>query len=184
MVKKKPNISKLLSFIQFFSIGGAAILFFIIIWFPAYERTKQGIEISKQRFIFRRMKERFNYKENLPDDFKEVLLNIYKEDNLTNDVMKFYDQTMYNPEAWGKSGKILLYKYILGSYCVTFGDGSIAILTHWKNNFQREYDKFQYLQGVSGVAALPVFLISIFLIIVFCVTLTVSVILKKWYSTS
>jgi hypothetical protein len=38
----------------------------------------------------------------------------------------------YNPDAWRKSGRILLWYQLGYSYGVTFGDGNQAILIYWK----------------------------------------------------
>ena len=39
----------------------------------------------------------------------------------------------YYPDAWNKPGRILLRSSVLNSYVITFGDGSIAMLTYWES---------------------------------------------------
>ena len=69
-----------------------------------------------------------NYHRNSPtQDFPELrLMHITGKEHYLKDTRNFY-----YPDSWDKPGHILLKRKYGNFYCLTFGDGSRAVVTHW-----------------------------------------------------
>jgi len=94
----------------------------------------------------------------------------------------------YYPDAWKKPGKIIFQSSVLGSYVVTFGDGSRAVLSRYYDYPEHQPDqplkinksagKYR-LQGRGFLGTVPVLVLLVFLLVTFIILAIVERVMKK-----
>jgi type II secretory pathway pseudopilin PulG len=126
-----------LVFIKGFILG--CILFLLVIgsYYGTYRRVQEGQVLVTHRAIIRALKEHIASQKRLPTTLSELyLLESSEQNRIGSDLTWIPDQIehrglTYDPNAWEKAGRILLHSYTCGSYVVTFGDESQAVLSDY-----------------------------------------------------
>jgi len=123
---------KRLVLIQTF-IAAWILLLIVGVFYSAYRLAKQGSCFVSHEVIFVTLKEHIESGGEIPSNLSELTSSKYIHykrrlvcSNTVSYEEKYYDLKCY-PNAWNKPGKILLRSSVLGSYVVTFGDGSSSL---------------------------------------------------------
>jgi len=184
---------KWLAFIKCFLAAG--ILSFVIIgnYCGPYVVVKQGQSVVRQDFILRVLKTHIASGGQLPMNVAELGSMECTLGGQTEKIPGILSLETsrygfkYYPEAWNKPGRILLQSLVCGSYVVTFGDGSTAILSHWTSNAdgnrQNEESFIENelsLRSYGGCwSTLPVKILFVSLLASFVITVIAGRVIKK-----
>lgn len=86
----------------------------------------------------------------------------------------------YYPDAWKKPGRILLQSLVCGSYVITFGDGSRAIVSYWDYKpYEKKPEDVYLLHSMGAFSTLPVLVFFILLIVSLVTVLIVERVIKR-----
>jgi len=119
-------------------ILGCALFFFLVdgCYYKTYARIKEGECFVTHHFIINAIKNRLSSGGGVPATLSEQSVMDSFDDPEQNLLATVRHQTQrrslkYYADAWDKPGRVLLRSSACGSYAVTFGDGSHAVLSYW-----------------------------------------------------
>ena len=138
-------------------IGGLA--------YGSYITTVESACLVRQIIITTALREHTKSNGALPENLSELGFDNKKRK------MKYY------PDAWNKPGKILLISSGVGSYIVTFGDGSRAVLISYDAPSSDEFGHRLRSRNILG--GLAIFILLIVLILSFFTTFIIEHLIRK-----
>jgi len=174
-----------LALIKIFIAAWLLLLLIDSIGFKAYMSTLQGRCLVGHELIIKAIEKHISSGEHIPVNLSELasLEFVSKAERFsiapTISTLKKRYELKYYPEAWRQPGRIFLQSSVCGSYVVTFGSGSQAVLSHWcyeleenlSDKISLSRDEYR-LQARGAYATLPaavfytLLILSLFLIVV------------------
>jgi hypothetical protein len=117
-------------------LGFALLLFLMGNYYGTYARVKEKECFVAHLFIMRALENHLSSGNEVPATLSEQSLMKFSDDqkqSLLSTVRHYTERRSlkYYADAWGKPGRVLLRSSVCGSYAVTFGDGSRAVLSYW-----------------------------------------------------
>ncbi|MCP4259575.1 MAG: hypothetical protein GY774_19000 [Planctomycetes bacterium] len=165
-------------------LGCALLLFVIGNYYGSYARIKESECFVAHEYILMAIKKRLNSGDGVPATLSEQSVMNSFDDPEQNLLATVRHQTQrrsleYYADAWGKPGRVLLRSSVCGSYAVTFGDGSRAVLSFWNEepteadpNEAKAIEKGLYFHApgpwspTSGILVLLVLALCFFAILI------------------
>ena len=136
--------------------------------FVGHALSLQGQCMVQHEVILNELTDRFNADSEVPKELSYLDPPLLPE--------KIQHNLKYDSSAWHKSGKILLHSKIFNSHVITFGDGTVAILSHWDDKAEGMNRRL----GRSGpFGPYPVALITKLIAVFFVLIVISERILKK-----
>lgn len=143
-------------------LGCALLLLVIGNYYGSYARIKEGECFVAHHFIMNAIKKCLSSGGEVPAILSEQSSMKFSDDQEQSLLTIVHHETekrslKYYADAWGKPGRVLLRSSVCGSYAVTFGDGSRAVLSYWhKGPVETEPNEIRTIkEGISFVAPGP-----------------------------
>ena len=181
-----------LVFIKGFTVGCVLALFITGSFYSTYARVAEGECMVRHLTIMSALKEHVDSRGQIPGDVSKLALLEYtsgmQRQKLSPTISwkEKRQDLRYYPDAWGKPGRIILRSTACGSYVVTFGNGSLAVISYWdykpeenqqdQVNASREDYHFR-APGVYGT--LPWIVSFVLLIVLFFITTILERVIKR-----
>lgn len=188
--EKRP---KRLVFIKGLIAGSILSLIILGSYCGSYAVVKQGQCMVRHSAIMTALKEHISSGGQIPQNLSELVLLEYTgtgQRRSLSSVLGFGKERRdlkYYPDAWNRPGEILLQNSVLGSYVVTFGDGSLAVLSYyWDRQPRKELinegglgNEEHYLRSRGAHGTLPVVALFVLLVVSFFIIVIAERIIKR-----
>ena len=191
MVNAAKKWSKMVGSIKVF-IGGWILLILLGLVYKGYVNTEKNGSIVRHIIIRRALEDHVNRGGEILQSLSEIDKLQYtsgNEEHSLDSTVSFEranNDFRYYPAAWNRPGEILLQSSVLGSYVVTFGDGSLAVLSYWDRQPRKELinegglgNEEHYLRSRCALGTLPVVTLFVLLVVSFFIIVIVERIIKR-----
>ena len=169
---------KLLASIKVF-VGGCILLIICGVIYSTYVTAAQDGCIVRHKIIISTLKDHVDSGGQIPESISELAGLAYTGGNEkfklgpSISFERERNDLKYYPCAWSEPGRILLQSSVCGSYVITFGDGSLAVMSYWHRQLgEKQEEKLAGCQQkgrlqASGTCGAKVVIVFFILLVVF-----------------